>query len=396
MKQIAILGSTGSIGRSSLEVIANFPGGFQVTCLTAKKNIDLLYEQIKQFQPRCVVVVDRHAASELRSRLNSLSGSGMNIPEVLDGEQSLIEVVQRDDVDLALIALVGFSGVQPTIAALKAKKIVALANKEALVAAGEIITRLLHENGGTLIPVDSEHSAVLQCLVGESKEAISNLILTASGGPFLHTPVERLRDVTVKQALNHPNWSMGQKITIDSATLMNKGLEVIEAHYLFNLPAEKIHVVIHPQSIIHSMVEFIDGSIKAQLSVPDMKIPIQYALTYPSRVQSTFNRLDFSIFSELTFMKPDKEKFRSLALAYNALALGGTAPAVLNAANEVAVDLFLNGIIRFTEISTIVESALDEHVPSPAHDIETIIAVDREIRQRIQETYFVHDKRGTG
>jgi len=388
MKRIAVLGSTGSIGRSSLDVIGSLPDEFRVSCLSAQKSVSLLHEQIERFHPSCVVVADRRAAAELRSRLASSSHHGTTM--VLDGESALTEVVQRDDIDQVIVALVGFLGLQPTIAALRAGKTVALANKETLVVGGELITRLLRETGGTLLPIDSEHSAILQCFAGESRESIANLILTASGGPFLRTPTHLLSRVTSEQALQHPNWSMGRKITIDSATLMNKGLEVIEAHYLFGFPAERIRVVIHPQSIVHSMVEFVDGSIKAQLGLPDMKIPIQYALTYPARTHSRFRRLDFTTLPPMTFERPDLEKFRCLALAYEALRAGGTMPAVLNAANEVAVELFLDGAIRFTDIPAIIESALAAHDSVPADGLETLTAVDRETRQAVREEYTVH------
>jgi 1-deoxy-D-xylulose-5-phosphate reductoisomerase len=373
MKHIAILGSTGSIGRSSLEVIANFPDEFRVSYLTTNKNIDLLSEQIKQFQPKGVVVLEECSASVMRKLMNGTTA-------LLNGEEGLLDMVGRDDVDVVISSLVGFAGLKPTIRAIERGKDVALANKETLVVAGEIIMNLVRKHGVNLIPVDSEHSAILQCLIGEEKSSIAKLILTASGGPFLHTPKSDFEHVTVAEALNHPNWKMGNKVTIDSATLMNKGLEVIEAHWLFGLPPENIEVVIHPQSIIHSMVEFVDGSVKAQLGVPDMKIPIQYALTYPQRSPSNYKRVDFSTLRELTFFKPDLEKFECLALAFRALTMGGTAPAVLNAANEVAVELFLDNRIRFSEIPQLIRLALDNHKTKLQPTLDDVIEADRTTR----------------
>src|SRR3989338_4068253 len=353
-QHIAILGATGSIGRNSLEVIRSLPDRFRVTYLTANTNIDLLREQIAEFHPLGVAVLNERQADKLRSMVG---GS----VEVLAGEQGVMEVVRRDDVDIVISSLVGFAGVRPTAEAIRHRKHIALANKETLVAAGSYITGLVSEYGVRLIPVDSEHSAILQCLAGEQQNQVTRLILTASGGPFLHTPADTFSNITVDDALRHPNWKMGSKVTIDSATLMNKGLEVIEAHWLFRLPPEKIDVVIHPQSIIHSMVEFVDGSIKAQLGLPDMKIPIQYALTYPDRLPMNSTRLDFPTLQSMTFFKPDKEKFRSLQLAYDALSLGGTTPAVLNAANEIAVHAFLQRKISFDRIPDIIERSLGNH-----------------------------------
>lgn len=351
-------------------MIQNLPEQFTVTYLTANKNVELLQQQIEQFKPRGVVLVDECNVPMLRKTVN---GS----VEVLVGEEGLMEIVRRDDVDVVISSLVGFAGLKPTIEAIKHRKNVALANKETLVVAGMLITALVKEYGVRLIPVDSEHSAILQCLAGEDPQHISRLILTASGGPFLHTSIDSLAHVTVEQALNHPNWKMGKKITIDSATLMNKGLEVIEAHWLFNLPPERIEVVIHPQSIIHSMVEFVDGSIKAQLGVPDMKIPIQYALTYPDRSPMNGARLNFPGLQSMTFFQPDRKKFRCLQLAYDALALGGTAPAVLNAANEIAVDAFLNKKISFGQIPELIDRTLSQHTVRPSPDLQDIVEADR-------------------
>lgn len=372
-KNIAILGSTGSIGRNSLEVIKNFPGRFRVSALIAHRNVEVLQTQIETFRPKTVVVIDPSHAARLKSMVN---GS----VKVLCGEEGLSEVVRRDDVDIVISSLVGFAGLKPTIEALKHGKTVALANKETLVAAGEIITRLVRESGAKLVPIDSEHSAILQCLAGEEPSRIAKLILTASGGPFLNKPKEEFESITVAQALRHPNWKMGNKITIDSATLMNKGLEVIEAHWLFGLPASKIEVVIHPQSIIHSMVEFVDGSVKAQLGLPDMKIPIQYALTHPDRSPMNGSRIDFPKLQSMTFFSPDRERFRCLQLAYDALALGGTAPAAMNAANEVAVEAFLGEKITFKRIPELIDRTLSAHQVQALPDLGDIIEADRSAR----------------
>ena len=372
-KNIAILGSTGSIGQNSLEVIGNFPDRFAATYLTANTNIDLLEQQIQRFHPRGVVVLDAGCAATLRGRVDSSV-------EVLCGEDGLVRAVTRDDVDIVISSLVGFAGLNPTIAAIQHRKRIALANKETLVVAGGLITSLVKECGVDLLPVDSEHSAILQCLAGEDRSLVTRLILTASGGPFLNTPFESFPTLTVENALSHPNWKMGNKITIDSATLMNKGLEVIEAHWLFGLPAEKIHVVIHPQSIIHSMVEFVDGSIKAQLGLPDMKLPIQYALSYPERWPRNGARVDFPALRSMTFFEPDRAKFRCLGLAYDALSLGGTAPAILNAANEMAVSAFLQHRISFEKIPIVIERALSLHKTRPNPDLQDIIEADRQVR----------------
>ncbi len=373
-RNIAILGSTGSIGRSALDVIANLPDHFRVTYLTANRNVDLLQEQIRHFRPKGVVLLDECQGSLLRKFVNGTT-------EVLIGEEGLMEIVQRQDVDIVLSALVGFAGVKPTLGAINAGKNIALANKETLVVAGEIIMRQVRERGVQLLPVDSEHSAILQCLRGETIRSVDRLILTASGGPFLNLDKDLFRTITVEQALNHPTWKMGNKITIDSATLMNKGLEVIEAFWLFGLPPEKIEVVIHPQSIIHSMVEFADGSIKAQLGFPDMKLPIQYALMYPERPAAGYKRLDFTTLRQMTFQMPDTAKFRCLALAYSALEMGGTAPAVLNAANEIAVRLFLDGLLSFDAIPSMIEHALSAHTPVHNISLEDVVKADRDTRE---------------
>ncbi len=370
IKNICILGSTGSIGQNSLEVIAHFPEQFHASYLTTHKNIDLLQQQITRFQPRGVAVSDECSANILKQFTNGSL-------KLFSGEEGLREIVSNDDIDIVISSLVGFAGLQPTIEAFKKGKTVALANKETLVVAGEIITGLTRKHHATLLPVDSEHSAIVQCLAGEDPKNISRLILTASGGPFLHLPKKDFSSITVEAALKHPNWKMGNKITIDSATMMNKGLEVIEAHWLFNLPAEKIEVLIHPQSIIHSMVEFVDGSVKAQLGVPDMKIPIQYALTHPHRAPSSYNRVNFADLHEMTFFQPDLEKFECLSLAYEALKRGGTATTVLNAANEIAVEYFLGRKITFDRIPGIIRRALEELPLRTSPTLDDIIEVDR-------------------
>ncbi len=375
-RRLAILGSTGSIGCSTLEVVRSFPERLAVNYLTANKNIDGLMEQVREFHPRAVVVLDEHSASIARTKLEGLT-------EVLAGEEGLIEIVARGDVDIVLNALVGFAGLKPTLAAIEAGKDIALANKETLVVAGELLTGKVKKHNVQLFPVDSEHSAILQCLRGEEVTNIDRLILTASGGPFLHLEKEKFHAITVQGALNHPTWKMGRKITIDSATLMNKGLEVIEAFWLFGVPADSIEVVIHPQSIIHSMVEFPDGSTKAQMGIPDMKLPIQYALMYPERPVSNFQRLDFSSLQEMTFLQPDMEKFPCLDLAYSALRAGGSAPTVLNAANEVAVRMFLDEEIPFSSIPRLIEEALSQHVVEQNLTLDDIVRIDTETRASV-------------
>ncbi|HTP80864.1 MAG TPA: 1-deoxy-D-xylulose-5-phosphate reductoisomerase [Bacteroidota bacterium] len=372
MKNVAILGATGSIGQNSLQVLDKLRDRFTVTYLTTNRNIDLLNRQVDQFHPKGVVILDPAYSSEFGRRAQGV--------EVLSGNAGLLEVVRRDDVDIIISALVGFAGLGPTLEAIRHRKSVALANKETLVAAGELVTGLAREYGVALVPVDSEHSAILQCIAGEDRSRIAKLILTASGGPFLNTPATTFHALTVEQALNHPNWKMGSKITIDSATLMNKGLEVVEAHWLFGLPPGKIDVVIHPQSIIHSMVEFIDGSVKAQLGLPDMKIPIQYALTYPDRLPLNGARIDFPRLQSMTFFEPDRKKFRCLQLAEDALSEGGTAPATLNAANEVAVDAFLKRTISFQKIPEVIERTLTHEARRSVSAIEDVMDADRASR----------------
>lgn len=378
-KHIAILGSTGSIGTQALDVISAYPDIFEVEVLTAHNNVNLLIEQARKFKPNVVVIGNEDQLDFLR---NALSGEEI---KVYAGESALSSVVQMDTVDLVLTALVGYCGLKPTIKAIEAKKTIALANKETLVVAGALVTELASENGVNIYPIDSEHSAIFQCLVGEFHNKIEKIILTASGGPFRGMSRDDLKHVTRAQALKHPNWTMGAKITIDSATLMNKGLEVIEAKWLFGLSARQVEVVVHPQSIIHSMVQFEDGSIKAQMGLPDMRLPIQFAIGYPHRLASDFPRFDFGKYPSLTFEKPDTETFRNLALAYHALERGGNMPCVLNAANEVAVAEFLNEKVGFLQMSDIVEHCLSkmDYISDPAYD--DYVQTDRETRLRALE-----------
>ncbi|MBC8014712.1 MAG: 1-deoxy-D-xylulose-5-phosphate reductoisomerase [Sporomusaceae bacterium] len=354
MQHIAILGSTGSIGTQALEVIAANQDKFCVTALAAYHNDALLEEQIEYFKPKIAVLVDQKAADRLVSRY-----SGTTL--ILAGEEGLLAAATHSVVNTVLTSLVGFAGLKPTIAAIEAGKNIALANKETLVAAGELITALAKEKNVKILPVDSEHSAIFQCLQGEKRENISRLILTASGGPFRGLSTKALEQVTIEDCLHHPNWSMGRKITVDSATLANKGLEVIEAHFLFNIGYSQIDVIVHPESIIHSMVEFIDGSVMAQLGKADMRVPIQYALTYPDRVVANYPRLDFKKISALTFSEPDIITFPALQLAFNAGRSGGTSPCIFNAANEEAVYAFLKGEIPFLDIVTVIRSVVENH-----------------------------------
>lgn len=351
-KHIAILGSTGSIGKQALEVIKAHPGIFSVEALTANENAELLIRQAIEFKPNCVVIVDESKYEKVKSALFQ------HHIKVYAGNKSIEQIVQMDSIDVVLAAIVGYAGLGSVISAIHAKKTIALANKETLVVAGELITQLAKENGVNIYPVDSEHSAIFQCIVGEWNNPIEAIYLTASGGPFRGMKSTELEKVTKEQALKHPNWDMGAKITIDSATLMNKGLEAIEAKWLFHLKNEQIKVIIHPQSIIHSIVQFQDGSMKAQLGLPDMKLPIQYALSYPQRLPSNFARFNFANHASLTFEPPDFNTFRCLPLAYEAMKKGGNAPCVLNAANEVAVKLFLEGKIAFAKIPDIIEQSL--------------------------------------
>lgn len=353
-KKIAILGSTGSIGTQALEVVRQNPDKFEIEVLTAYSNADLLLKQALEFQPNTVVIVDESKYDFLSNEL------WKEDIKTYAGESSLEDVVQMEDVDLVLTALVGYSGLKPTIAAIEAGKPIALANKETLVVAGELITELADKKGVPIYPVDSEHSAIFQCLAGEFHNKIEKIYLTASGGPFRGWSAEKLATVTKAQALKHPNWEMGAKITIDSATLMNKGLEVIEAKWLFGLKSNQIDVIVHPQSIIHSIVQFEDGSMKAQMGLPDMKLPIQYAMAYPNRIESNFPRFNFLDYPNLTFEKANTDVFKNLALAYKALELGGTAACALNAANEITNSAFLQEKIGFLQIAEINEKVMNK------------------------------------
>ena len=379
MKTISILGSTGSIGVSTLEIVAAHPDRFQVMALSAGSNIDLLIEQIEKFSPKLVAVITEESARKLKSMLNGKK------PEILFGVPGMIAVATVAESDLVVAAIVGAAGLVPTAAAIQAGKDLALANKETLVTAGHLIMEMVKRKRINLYPVDSEHSAVFQSMQGHRRADVKRIILTASGGPFFNYPIERLAQVTINEALNHPNWSMGRKITIDSATMMNKGLEVIEARWLFDISAEKISVHIHPQSIIHSMVEYIDGCVMAQLGVPDMKAPIAYALTYPERVETGVKPLDLTSLAGLSFFSPDYFRFPALRLAYQAMKAGESMPTVLNAANEVAVEAFLGGRIKFIDIPVIIEKTMDSHTAQRLSSIEEVLLVDRWGRDKAHE-----------
>jgi 1-deoxy-D-xylulose-5-phosphate reductoisomerase len=378
-KHIALLGSTGSIGRQALKVISANPDYFVAEVLTAQNNADLLIEQAQEFRPNAVVIVNEKHYQTVKEALIPLG------VKVFAGENALASVVQIDPIDLVVTGVVGYAGLKPTIRAIEAGRNIALANKETLVVAGELITDLAKRKGVNIYPVDSEHSAIFQCLVGEFHNAVEKIVLTASGGPFRGWTRDQLKSVTPAQALKHPNWNMGNKVTIDSASLMNKGLEVIEAKWLFGLRKEQVEVVVHPQSIIHSFVQFEDGSVKAQLGVPDMRLPIQFAMTYPDRLKSDFPRIDFIHSPPLTFEQADTETFRNLALAFEALHRGGNMPCVLNAANEVAVTEFLNGRIGFLEMSEVVERCLNkmDYIASPVYG--DYVTTDSETRIKALE-----------
>ena len=373
------MGSTGSIGTQAIEVIQNYPDAFEAVVLTANRNADLLIKQALELQPNTVVIADESRYEHVRDALENED------IKVFAGSDSLEQVVRMQEIDVVLTALVGFSGLKPTLAAIDEGKTIALANKETLVVAGELITKSVKEKGVNLYPVDSEHSAIFQCLTGEFHNPIEKLYLTASGGPFRGWNAKELENVTKAQALKHPNWDMGAKVTIDSATLMNKGLEVIEAKWLFGVNLDQIDVIVHPQSIIHSLVQFQDGSMKAQMGLPDMKLPIQYALTYPDRFPTDFPRFDFMDYPELTFHKPDNNVFRNLGLAYESLRKGGNMPCVLNAANEIAVDAFLKEKIGFLDIARINETCLDkvDFVKTP--ELSDYISTDEVTRKKAEE-----------
>lgn len=380
MKRIAILGSTGSIGRSALQVIEQFPDRFQVVALAAGRNVDLLIEQIQRFRPKVAAVLDQELANDLVNRLPADTGV-----EVLAGSTGYQETASCAEADMVLSSMVGAAGLIPTLSAIRAGKDVALANKETLVMAGALVMEEVRKYQIRLLPVDSEHNAIFQALEGHRREDLKRILLTASGGPFLNLPKEQLESVTPAQALNHPNWEMGAKITIDSATMMNKGLEVIEAKWLFEVPVEKVDVHIHPQSIVHSMVEYVDGSVIAQLGMPDMRVPIAYALAYPERLKLDLPTLDFFSVQTLTFQEPDRGRYPCLDLAFNACKAGGTMPAVLNASNEVAVQAFLEKRIPFLGIARLVEKVMEEHALAPATELEAILAADTWARQRTEK-----------
>ena len=376
-RRIAILGSTGSIGTQALEVIALHPDVLQLEVIAANSSADLLIQQAKQYHPNIVVVVQEEAYRKVKEALVDED------VKVFCGEESLCDVCEMDCVDMVLSCIVGIAGLRPAFRTVSCGTPLAIANKETLVVAGELIMRTAKEHNTPVLPVDSEHSAIFQCLAGEHYNPVEKLLITASGGAFRGFTKEQLEQVTLKDALKHPNWSMGPKVTIDSASLMNKGLEVIEAKWLFNIPLEKIEVVVHPQSVIHSMVQFEDGSVKAQLGVPDMRLPIQYALSYPLRLPLPYERLDFTKYSNLTFEKPDREVFPCLDMAYKASAVGGGMPCVMNAANEVAVKMFMQEKIKFTDIPRIIEYAIATAPSAHPKTIEEYIALDAETRKRV-------------
>ena len=379
MKRIAILGSTGSIGTQTLEVIKQNPERFELYAITGNNNVDLLVKQAREFLPEVVCVANESLYQQVKDALNDLP------IKVFSGKESIAEMVQMQPIDIVVTAMVGYAGLLPTIRAIEAGKTIALANKETLVVAGELICDLAQKYNAPILPVDSEHSAIFQCLAGECNSKIEKILLTASGGPFRTFSFDALKSVTAKQALKHPNWEMGAKITIDSASMMNKGFEVIEAKWLFGLNAEQIEVLVHPQSIVHSMVQFADGAIKAQLGAPDMKLPIQYALTYPERIEADFPRVDFTKTTQLTFEKPDLQKFRNLQFAFDAMKKGGNLPCILNAANEVVVKAFLEERISFLQMSELIEFAMRkvEFIAQPTY--EDYVETDKKTRIFVSE-----------
>lgn len=381
MKQIAILGSTGSIGTQTLDVVRQHPGDFAVYALSAHRNLNMLIQQALEFNPAVVCIADETLYQPLRDALSDLP------IKVMAGEMALAEMVTMPAIDVVVAAMVGYAGLRPTMAAIKAKKTIALANKETLVVAGEIICQLAQRYKVDILPVDSEHSAIFQSLVGENADSIEKLLLTASGGPFRTFSYEQMQHVTAAQALQHPNWEMGAKITIDSASMMNKGFEVIEARWLFDIPVEKIQVLVHPQSVLHSAVQFIDGSVKAQLGTPDMRIPIQYALTYPQRWNSNVPRLDFLVNDQLTFEEPDLLRFPNLRLAYEAIQKGGNSPCVLNAANEIVNQAFRDGKCGFLQMSDIISKTMQKatFIAEPTYDdyVQTDVEARRIAKEQI-------------
>ncbi len=380
MRKLAVLGSTGSIGVTTLSIVERFPEQFQVVALAAGRNVAKLVEQIQYFQPDLVSLANEDDARALKEQLPHFGGT------ILCGTEGLLATATHPEADMLIAALVGALGLPPTLAGVRAGKTIALANKEALVIAGELMTREARQAGVSLLPVDSEHNAIFQALQGHPRERLKRILLTASGGPFRQRPIAELANVSVEEALRHPTWKMGNKITIDSATLMNKGLEVIEARWLFDLAPEQVSVIVHPQSIVHSMVEYVDGSVLAQLGIPDMAVPISYILAYPDRLAlEHLPGLDLTAVAQLEFFAPDFDKFPCLRLAYTALRQGGTCPAVLNAANEVTVEHFLNGQLRFSDIAALNERVLDAHEPSAVTDLDSLLEVDSWARAQARQ-----------
>ena len=378
-RNLAILGSTGSIGRQTLDIVADYPQKYRAYLITAGKNADLLIEQAKQFKPAYAIIADDSLYGTVKDALSGYP------TEVLAGNEAIEQAMAIPEIDTVVTAMVGYSGLAPTIKAITPDKNIALANKETLVVAGELIYSLLQQSESVLYPVDSEHGAIFQCLKGEKHEQVAKLILTASGGPFRTKSVDELKHVTIDDALNHPNWSMGKKITVDSATMMNKGFEVMEARWLFDMKPEQIEVVVHPQSIVHSMIEFVDGSVKAQLGLPDMHIPIQYALSYPERLPSARPAMKLNDYAHLTFEAPDLNKFPLLAFAYEAMQRGGNIPCALNAANEIAVDAFLRGAISYNQIYQLILNAVTHTDFDSTPSYETYVQTNLEVRQRTSE-----------
>ncbi len=378
MKRLTIIGSTGSVGKNTLRVVEHLQGRFEVFGLAARSNVEVLARQVAIFKPRVVALAD---AASVDSFVAECRRNGAACPEILGGAEGVRLIAEAPESDVVISAAVGAAGLEPTYAALRAGKRVALANKEAMVVAGELLGKTASQFGGLILPVDSEHNAIDQCLRAGKQNEVRKLILTASGGPFRTTPAEDFGGITPEEALNHPTWKMGRRITIDSATLINKGFEVIEASWLFDIPAEAIEVIVHPQSVVHSMVEFVDGSVVAQIGTADMRVPIQYALTYPERLASPVAALDWASVTSLEFALPDREKFPCIGMAYQALEMGGTAPAVLNAADEIAVGEFLDRKISFTDVPRIIRDTLAAHDPVPADSVEAVLEADRWARE---------------